>query len=71
MFPCFDIGVWLMVDACFMISDSAAQEGITFLLILVQEVVTDIQMNISVVYHELLWNPPCTDYGSDVWWMIS
>jgi hypothetical protein len=45
MFPCFDIAVWLMVDACFMISDIAAQKSITF-LILVQEVVADVQMSI-------------------------
>jgi hypothetical protein len=38
-----------MVDACFMISDSAAQISITFLLMLVQEVVADVQMIISVV----------------------
>jgi hypothetical protein len=27
MFPCFDIAVWFMVDACFMISDSTTQKS--------------------------------------------
>jgi hypothetical protein len=26
---------------------------------------------VSVVYHELFWHPHCTNYGSEVWWMIS
>jgi hypothetical protein len=47
-----------MVDPCFVISDTATQEGAVFLMILVYKVITDVKTEMPMLFHlaQTLWN---------------
>jgi hypothetical protein len=46
----------------FAISDISTQKGVTFLMILIQKAVGDLQTVTPVLFHELSWNPPYTNF---------
>jgi hypothetical protein len=49
------------MDPHFITSDIVTQKGITFLMIPANKVLTDIKMDMPVLFHELFWNPSCTN----------
>lgn len=46
----------------FITSDNVTQKGVIFLKIPVQKAVTDVQTVISVLFHELFGNTPCSNF---------
>jgi hypothetical protein len=55
--------LWLvMVDLRFITSDNETQKGVTFLMILVEKPIYGFQKVTPILFHELSWNPPCTNF---------
>jgi hypothetical protein len=61
VFHTFTFAVWLiMVDPCFVNSDSVTYKGVTFLMIPVRAL-TPVQSVMPVLFHELFQNTSCTN----------
>jgi hypothetical protein len=62
-FHTLTFALWLVVvDPHFITGDSVTQKDVTFFMIPVQKSVTDVQMVMPMLFHELFWNPSCTKF---------
>jgi hypothetical protein len=52
---------YTLVD-CFVTNSNVIQKGFTFLVILLQKAVINVQTVMPMLFNKLLWNQPCTDF---------
>ena len=51
-----------MVDQCFVTSNDSVQEGVTFLIIVIQILLADVQARLFMQHCEFFWDPSCTNF---------
>jgi hypothetical protein len=52
----------VVMDPCFVTSDIATQKDITILVIAVQRAIADVWTVMCMLFCELFWSSPCTDF---------